>query len=88
MTSRGTEIRRVPFKSKTNPANSYEVIVWSSGELTCNCPGWTRRCQNGVRECKHTMVVTEMGQQAASAPSRSVSSGGFTQLDTRRKLRL
>jgi len=56
MSARGQAINTVPFKSKTNPANSYEVVEWENGEITCSCPGWTRRCIGGVRECKRVQT--------------------------------
>lgn len=56
------EILRVfPFKSKSNPDNSYECRLYSDNTTSCNCPGWTRRTgANGLRECKHTMMVDGM----------------------------
>jgi hypothetical protein len=58
-------IERVyPFKSKSNPsAPGYECRLYKDGTTSCNCPGWTRRNMNDVRECKHTMLVDQMREQ-------------------------
>ena len=55
---KGREIsRKWGFPSRTNPNASYECLAFVDGSITCNCPGWTRRCKNGIRECKHTQIV-------------------------------
>jgi hypothetical protein len=56
----GVVAQVIAFKSKSNPANSYETIVYEDGNLSCNCPGWTRRTPKGIRECKHTHIVDQM----------------------------
>jgi len=50
-------IQRIPFRSKSDPSKSYETLVYADGSLSCSCPGWCKRVVNGVRECKHTMLV-------------------------------
>ena len=51
---------RWTFKSKSNPSQvPYETILYRDGTISCNCPGWTRRNANGVRECKHTLLIDE-----------------------------
>jgi hypothetical protein len=35
----------------------YETLRYTDGSTSCDCPGWTRRCVNGVRTCKHTRAV-------------------------------
>lgn len=87
----GDVVHRIPFKSKSNPNNSYECLVYSSGSTSCNCPGWTRRNINGQRECKHTLLVEAMlasGQLsvdgtapvATSAPFRGKRSNRYADL--------
>ena len=53
------------FSSDSNPGKEYQVIVWSDGTVSCDCPGWTRRVPVGGRTCKHTRKV-QFGLQAAS----------------------
>ena len=54
-------VYRKRFTSKSNPANSYETLIYQDNSISCNCPGWTRRVTpSGVRECKHTMLLTEL----------------------------
>ena len=50
------------FPSDSNPAITYETLMYTDGSLSCNCPGWTRRlAADGSRSCKHTRAV-DMGQ--------------------------
>ena len=54
-------VYRKKFISKSNPDNSYETLIYNDSSISCNCPGWTRRVTpSGVRECKHTMLLTEL----------------------------
>lgn len=45
------------FESESNPDKAYETLLYEDGNTSCNCFGWTRRCKNGVRSCKHTRMV-------------------------------
>lgn len=45
------------FKSGSNPDKVYETIQYTDSSTSCNCPGWTRRCKNGIRTCKHVRMV-------------------------------
>lgn len=55
--------RTFEFKSKSNPsAEAYRTILYKDGTTSCNCPGWTRRNMNGVRECKHTLLIDQQVQ--------------------------
>jgi len=36
---------------------TYQVLKYKDGSLSCDCPGWTKRCVNGVRTCKHVRLV-------------------------------
>ena len=57
----GTVAQVIPFKSKSNPANSYQTLVYTNGTISCSCPGWTRRVgPSGVRECKHSLLIEQM----------------------------
>lgn len=46
-----------PYVSKSDPSKNYKCLVYKDGTMSCNCPGWTRRVVNGVRECKHTQCT-------------------------------
>src|SRR5512136_819169 len=46
------------YKSLSTPNKQYTVCIRTTGKpvLTCNCPGWTRRCPDGTdasRTCRH-----------------------------------
>jgi hypothetical protein len=49
------------FRSKSSPRTRYETILYSNGDLSCNCPGWTQRKDKvtGERSCKHTRWAEE-----------------------------
>lgn len=49
-------IHRYRFKSSSG-SGTYETLLYSDGTTTCDCPGWTRRCVDGVRTCKHVRAV-------------------------------
>lgn len=43
---------------------TYQTLVLENGTVSCDCPGWTKRCVGGVRTCKHTRLVEAgCGQQ-------------------------
>lgn len=43
-------------------SRTHETLVCSNGQITCNCPGWTRRTTaSGQRSCRHVRLV-EAGQ--------------------------
>jgi hypothetical protein len=48
------------FSSSSNPDKTHETTQYTDGTTSCQCMGWTRRCNNGVRSCTHTRKV-EMG---------------------------
>lgn len=70
------------FKSSSNESKVYETILYTDGTTSCNCFGWTRRCKDGVRSCKHTRMVesgiadsyceTSSGQLAPPAKKKAV----------------
>ena len=35
----------------------YQTLQYSDSTTSCDCMGWTRRCKNGHRSCKHTRSV-------------------------------
>jgi len=49
------------YASKSTPGVRYTVCIRTNGGepiLTCNCPGWTRRCPTGEdssRTCRHVL---------------------------------
>jgi hypothetical protein len=45
------------FRSSSNPQKLYETLQYENGSTSCNCPGWTKRCVDGVRTCTHTRSV-------------------------------
>lgn len=48
------------FESSTSAGKTYQTLLYVDGSTSCDCPGWTRRCVNGLRSCKHVRYV-EMG---------------------------
>jgi hypothetical protein len=44
-------------ESAKTPGKMYQTILHRSGGLTCDCPGWCKRCVNGVRTCKHVRLI-------------------------------
>lgn len=54
------------FKSSSS-GGLYESIYWSNGDLSCNCPGWTRRVTNNGRSCKHTREILAYDYNPPSA---------------------
>ena len=47
------------FQSDTNVSKTYETLQYLDNSTSCNCPGWTRRINQGVRTCKHTRYVDQ-----------------------------
>jgi hypothetical protein len=45
------------FSSESNPNVVYQTIQWTTGELSCDCKGWTRRNPPGGRTCRHVRLV-------------------------------
>lgn len=46
----------------------YEALEFSDGSTSCGCKGWTRRCVNGIRTCKHVRIIqANLGRQMAKA---------------------
>jgi hypothetical protein len=49
------------FASSSDPRKFYQTLRYTDGSSSCDCAGWTRRCQpDGSRTCRHTRDV-EMG---------------------------
>lgn len=38
---------------------TYEIILKSNGQLSCNCPGWTFARKGQERNCKHTRELRQ-----------------------------
>jgi hypothetical protein len=54
------------FKSSSSD-KTYQALLYSDGSTSCDCPGWTRRCDSsGKRTCRHTRSV-ELGNADAEA---------------------
>lgn len=47
--------------SSTSGSKSYRTVLWSTGEITCDCPGWTFKRPGKQRGCKHTLHVMSGG---------------------------
>jgi len=58
------------FPSSSDPYKNYTVSADENGDLSCDCPGWTRRNPPGGRTCKHVEQVTSGGftPPVAAAP--------------------
>lgn len=50
--------------------HTYETLQWTDGSLSCDCPGWVRRCVDGKRTCKHVRFV-----ETGVAQTESISHG-------------
>ena len=61
LTGQGKKIYKAfPYTSKSDPSKpAYQCVVYEDRTMSCNCPGWTRRVNNGVRECKHTQLTEQ-----------------------------
>lgn len=60
--NRGDKIYGWPVKSQRSLADGlsavYTVLLWSSGELTCDCPGWIfQHAKPAFEGCKHIRRV-------------------------------
>lgn len=49
------------FASSSNPSKTYETILYTDGDTSCNCRGWTFKKEGQERTCTHTRKV-ESGQ--------------------------
>lgn len=38
-------------------STTYETVLWASGELTCDCPGWVNKKRDQPRGCRHTKEI-------------------------------
>ena len=59
------------FASESS-CKEYETLVLITGQITCGCPGWTRRVDaSGGRTCKHVRAIQSgRGEQQAIAHVR------------------
>lgn len=62
------------FKSSSG-TGTYETLKYDDGSTSCDCMGWTRRCVNNQRTCKHTRAV-ESGDAEQLAASHSPVGAG------------
>lgn len=64
------------FESKSTRGKFYEVKRNELGQLSCNCPGWTRRTkEDGSRTCSHVERVAladEMQARVFTKPAPKV----------------
>lgn len=47
------------YPSKTEANKYYVVKINEEGALSCSCPGWIYRPNNGQRSCKHIILARE-----------------------------
>lgn len=52
----------------------YQTLLYVDGNTSCDCPGWTKRCVDGLRTCKHVRLV--MAGMADSECCRKVDHRG------------
>lgn len=62
------------FRSDSS-AKIYETLQYTDNSLSCDCPGWTRRCVNGQRTCKHVRMVQLGGEASYNAESHGPVGG-------------
>ena len=78
----GRKIYHWPIVGGTEVAGmhaKYTVILWSTGELSCDCPGWIHYFrQKGDTACKHAKardetrnVIFQMWQHGENLPQQS-----------------
>jgi len=54
----------------------YQVLVQDDRSMSCDCKGWTLRCKNGARTCKHVRLVEAgVAEQDASFVKATDGSG-------------
>ena len=51
-----TPVHMWTFESSSG-SKTYETLKYNDGSTSCDCPGWTRRCVDGQRTCKHVRSV-------------------------------
>src|SRR4030042_3687055 len=59
--------------SHSNPDKIYETILWSNGDLTCNCGGWLYPKNGNPRTCRHVKNAEfelRSNQKRVSRPPR------------------
>lgn len=57
------------FASGSNPRKFHQALQYSDGSLSCECPGWTKRCgSDGTRTCRHVRSI-----QAGTAAQECVT---------------
>lgn len=57
------------FASSSNPEKTHQTLQYIDGSTSCECPGWTRRCVDGFRTCKHVRYI-EAGLAAGHCVSK------------------
>jgi hypothetical protein len=53
----GKKIVKVWSFKSAHAGGRYQTLQYDDGSTSCDCFGWTRRCKNGQRSCKHTRDV-------------------------------
>ena len=46
-------VRSWQTESDSDPGKRYETVLWSDGDLSCDCRGWTIKRAGTERTCKH-----------------------------------
>ena len=68
-----TPVHMWTFESSSG-SKTYETLKWNDGSTSCDCPGWTRRCVDGQRTCKHVRAV-EAGHTGGALFDAPVGAG-------------
>ena len=56
-------------RRSSNGATKYEIVLWHTGNISCDCPGWTFKRKDNVQKfgherwCKH---IAELWDEATS----------------------
>jgi len=56
-------------KRSSNGSTKYEIVLWDSGHISCDCPGWTFKRKDNLdkfgheRWCKHVAELFGEAQQ-------------------------
>jgi len=75
-------IMKTNFFLSSDGKKKYQTLSWSDGTHSCDCPGWTKRCVNGQRTCKHVREV-QHSEQGATGVLFTTSAGAAQSADTK-----
>jgi hypothetical protein len=64
--------------ASSSGSKTYETLKYNDGSTSCDCMGWTRRCVDGQRTCKHVRMV-EAGVTGIALSNAPVGAGHVVQ---------